>query len=105
MAGIVLLALGPKKALEYVGDEQAHALSDPLKGIALAALVGGVVMHLLAQAGFRWWTTGRFDPVLPVAAVLIAPFGWLGAALPTLAAVTAITVAVVAFDATRPGHR
>lgn len=104
VAGIVLLALGLKKTLEYVGDEQAHALTDPLKGIALAALVGGLVMHLLAQAAFRWRTTGRLDPVLPATALLIVPFGWLGAAMPalaTLAAVTVVTVAAVAFETRR----
>lgn len=104
VAGIVLLALGLKKTLEYVGDDQAHALTDPLKGIALAALVGGLVMHLLAQAAFRWRTTGRLDPVLPATALLIVPFGWLGAAMPalaTLAAVTVVTVAAVAFETRR----
>ncbi|WP_309238228.1 low temperature requirement protein A [Actinoplanes aureus] len=101
VAGIVLLALGLKKALEYVGDEQAHSLTDPLKGVALAALVGGLVMHLFAQAAFRWRTTGRLDPAQPAAALLVAPFAWLGAELPalaTLAAVTVITVAVVALE-------
>ncbi|MGW4945316.1 low temperature requirement protein A [Actinoplanes sp. NPDC004185] len=104
VAGIVLLALGLKKALEYVGDEEAHSLSDPLKGVALAALVGGVVLHLLAQAAFRWRTTGKLDPGLPTAAVLVAPLAWLGAGLPalaTLAAVTVITVAVVAVQTRR----
>ena len=43
VVGIVLVALGLKKVLEYVGDTEKHALTDPLKGVALAALVGGVV--------------------------------------------------------------
>ncbi|GIF44629.1 low temperature requirement protein A [Actinoplanes xinjiangensis] len=101
VAGIVLLALGLKKTLEYVGDEQAHALTDPLKGVALIALVGGIVMHLLAQAAFRWRTTGRLDPALPVAALLVAPVAVLGTALPalvTLAVVAVITVVAVTLE-------
>lgn len=101
VAGIVLLALGLKKTLEYVGDEQAHSLTDPLKGVALIALVGGLVMHLLSQAAFRWRTTGRLSRALPAAALLVAPFAWVGAKLPalaTLAAVTVITVVVVALE-------
>ena len=35
VAGIVLLALGLKKVLEYVGDTEHHGLDDPLKGIGL----------------------------------------------------------------------
>jgi low temperature requirement protein LtrA len=104
VAGIVLLALGLKKTLEYVGDEQAHSLADPLKGVALIALVGGTVMHLLAQAAFRWRTTGRLDPAPVVAAVLIVPFALLGLATPalaTLAAVTVITVAAIVVETRR----
>lgn len=108
VAGIVLLALGLKKALEYVGDEQAHSLADALRGIALAALAGGVAVHLLAQAAFRWRTTGRLSPALPAAALVIASFAWWGAALPalaTLAAVTLVIVAVVAVETRRaPVH-
>ena len=49
MIGIVLVALGLKKALEYVGDSEKHTLADPLSAVSLAALVGGVVIYLLAH--------------------------------------------------------
>lgn len=104
IAGIVLLALGLKKTLEYVGDEQAHTLTDPLKGVALAALTGGLALHLLAQAAFRRRVTGRLDAALPVAALLIVPFAVAGTAMPalaTLSAVTLITLAAVTVDSRR----
>ena len=39
--GVVFVALGLKKVLEYVSDIEHHTLSDPLKGVPLAALFGG----------------------------------------------------------------
>jgi low temperature requirement protein LtrA len=56
VVGVVLVALGMKKVLEYVGDTLDHSLTDPLKGVALAALVGGVVIYLLAHVMFKWLT-------------------------------------------------
>lgn len=52
IGGIVLTALGLKKVLEYAGDTE-HDLTYPLTGPALAALLGGVVLYLLAQVGFK----------------------------------------------------
>ena len=43
VAGVVLVALGMKKVLEYVADSEHHTLRDPLTGVALSALMGGVV--------------------------------------------------------------
>jgi low temperature requirement protein LtrA len=57
VAGVILLALGLKKVLEYVGDTEHHHLDDPLKGIGLFALFGGVVLYLLGHVGFKWRTT------------------------------------------------
>ena len=37
---MVFVALGLKKVLEYVSDIEHHTLSDPLKGVPLAALFG-----------------------------------------------------------------
>ena len=46
VAAVVVVALGLKKVLEYVSDTEHHDLSDPLKGVALGALVGGVAVYL-----------------------------------------------------------
>ena len=54
--GVVLVALGLKKVLEYVSDSEAHTLLDPLKGVGLAALFGGVIIYLLAHVLFKWLT-------------------------------------------------
>ena len=39
--------------LEYVGDTEHHALSDPLHGVGLYALYGGVILYLLGHFGFK----------------------------------------------------
>ena len=96
MAGIVLLALGLKKVLQYVGDVAHHDLTDPLKGVGLAALAGGVVVYLLAHVGFQWRTTGRLHPARLVVALFLAPLALLGAALPALATLGVLTVIVAA---------
>ncbi|OJF11008.1 low temperature requirement protein LtrA [Couchioplanes caeruleus] len=104
VAGIVLLALGLKKVLQYVGDTGHHSLSDPLKGAALAALVGGVVLYLLAHVAFQLRTTGRLNPARLTVALLLVPLAWLGGALPalaTLALLTAIVIALVTFESLR----
>lgn len=53
VAGIILLALGFKKVLAYVGDDTHHRLTDPLHGLGLLALYGGVIVYLLGHVGFR----------------------------------------------------
>ena len=54
MAAVVVVALGLKKVLEYVSDTEHHDLSDPLKGVALGALVVGVAVYLAAHVLFKW---------------------------------------------------
>ncbi|HWS36235.1 MAG TPA: low temperature requirement protein A [Actinoplanes sp.] len=104
MAGIVILALGLKKVLQYVGDVEHHHLTDPLKGVGLIALIGGVVLYLLAQSGFQWRTTGRIHPVQVAVALLLVPLGLLGTVMPalaTLSLLTATVVAVVTYESIR----
>ena len=49
----MVAALGLKKVLEYVGDTEHHDLSDPLKGVALGALVVGVALYLAAHVAVQ----------------------------------------------------
>jgi low temperature requirement protein LtrA len=66
--GVVLTALGVKKVLEYVSDTTDHTLADPLKGVPLGALVGGVVLYLLGHVLFKWLTVHHHLSVIRLAA-------------------------------------
>ena len=101
ITGIVLLALGMKKVLEYVGDSHDHDLSDPLTGVSLFALVGGVAIYLVGHVAFKWRTQHvLYWPRLVAAAVLVALSPLLGQvpALVALAVVALVTVALVVFE-------
>lgn len=95
VVAIVVTALGLKKVLEYVGDTEHHDISDPLKGVALGALVGGVVAYLLAHVVFKWVVARELNPVrLGAAALLLvawAPLTSVGAIV-QLGVVAAVVV-------------
>jgi low temperature requirement protein LtrA len=91
IVGIVAVALGLNNVLEYVGDAEHHALTDPLKGVGLAALVGGTALYLLAHVEFKWLT------VHTVSTIRLAAAGVLLLAWPLLPKVPAMgQLAVVA---------
>ncbi|MFE3028518.1 low temperature requirement protein A [Nocardia tengchongensis] len=104
IAGIVSMALGLKKVLNYVGGAQGHSLSDQLHGIPLFALYGGVVAYLVALVGFRHYATGKvLVPRLVTAVVLLALIP-LASALPALAALgmlCAVLLALIVFEVVR----
>lgn len=104
VAGVVLTALGLKKVLEYVGDSSHHELSDPLNGVALYALFGGVVLYLLGHVGFKWRTgheigLSRLVPALVL--TVLVPVAALVPALAALALLTTVMVATVSFETWR----
>jgi low temperature requirement protein LtrA len=66
--GVVLVALGLKEVLLYVSDSSHHTLTDPLPNVALASLVGGVVIYLLGHVIFKWLTVHTVSVVRLVAA-------------------------------------
>ncbi|NEA33644.1 low temperature requirement protein A [Streptomyces sp. SID13031] len=104
VAGIVLLALGLKKVLEYVGDTKHHHLEDPLKGIGLYALFFGIVLYLLGHVGFKWRTTHRLGiSRLITAALCVIAVPLLGhaPALAQLAVLAALLTGLVAFESVR----
>jgi low temperature requirement protein LtrA len=99
--GIVLVAVGLKKVLEYVGDTAHHALTDPLKGVALAALVGGLVVYLLAHVEFKWLTVHTVSAIrLGTAAALLLAWPLLGnvPAIGQLAVVAALLLACLVVE-------
>jgi low temperature requirement protein LtrA len=96
VAGIVLLALGLKKTLGHV--------EDPLKVVPAAAMLGGTAIYLLAHVAFRWRNVHRFSwQRLITAAVLVAllPAAVELPALATLAIVSALLAALIAYEAHR----
>ncbi|MBC8091228.1 MAG: low temperature requirement protein A, partial [Pseudonocardia sp.] len=46
VASVIFIALGLKKVLEYVSDTEAHDLADPLTGMPIIALFGGLAVYL-----------------------------------------------------------
>jgi low temperature requirement protein LtrA len=99
MGGIVLLALGLKKVLEYVGDTEHHALSDPLYGLPLWAMYGGVAVYLLAHVAFAFRCYRHVKVFrLVTAGVLVAVIP-LVANLPALASLGVLAVLMIALNA------
>lgn len=99
VAGVVLLALGLKKVMSYVADTEHHDLTDALGAVPTTALLGGVVMFLVAHAAFAVRTgCGVPWPRLVAAVVLVALLA-LGHDLPALAVLGLAAVVLVALNA------
>jgi low temperature requirement protein LtrA len=96
VAGIVLVALGLKKTL--------GAVEDPLKLVPAVAMLGGTALYLLAHVAFRWrnlHTLNRQRLVCALALVALIPLATELAALASLAIVTALLVALIAYETIR----
>ena len=107
MVSVIFIALGLKKVLEYVSDTAAHDLSDPLTGVPLVALYGGVTVHLLGHVAFRRRNVGSWNPHrTAAAAVLLAllPLAWQLPALAALALVATVLAALVGYEVARFGQ-
>jgi len=103
VAGIVFLALGLKKVIEYVADTEHHDLTDPLTGIPLIALYGGVVLYLLAHVAFRLrnvHSVNRQRVVTSMVLVALIPVAWQLPALASLGLLAAVLVALIGYEAT-----
>jgi low temperature requirement protein LtrA len=95
VTGIILLALGLKKVLEYVGDAAAHSLSDPLRGPGLYALFGGVVLYLVGHLGFRLRNMHSVNWPRLVAVGALIVLAPIAEQLPALAALALLAVVCV----------
>ena len=96
IAGIVLLAVGLKKTELDVGE--------PLKTIPAIALCGGVALYLLGHIGFRLRNVGTFNKHRTVATVVVLaliPLALEADALVSVAAVTAVLLVLIAYEAIR----
>jgi low temperature requirement protein LtrA len=104
VVGIIMMALGLKKALEYTGDEEHHTLADPLYGVPLAALYGGAALYLLAHVGFRWYMTRSLNVerlVLGAVLLAITPLMTMVPAMASLGVLAALLVALIGWETHR----
>src|SRR4051794_13329898 len=93
VAGIILIALGMKKTLGHV--------EDPLHTVPATALLGGTALYLLAHVAFRYrqiktLNTRRLG--LAIVLVLLIPPSTALPALATLAILTALLIALIAYE-------
>jgi low temperature requirement protein LtrA len=104
VAGIVLLALGLKKVLEYVGESGLHGLSDPLPLLPLGALYAGVALFLFAHSAFKYRTWRQVTGRRLLVGVLLSALIPLVAELPALASLgllAAVMIGMIASEAVR----
>jgi low temperature requirement protein LtrA len=96
IAGIILVALGVKKA---IGD-----VDEPLKTVPAVALFGGIALYYAGHLGFRLRnvrTLNRPRLVAAVACVCLIPLSTEVDAIWALALAAAVTSAVIAYEAIR----
>ncbi len=96
VAGIVLVALGMKKTLGQVDE--------PLKLVPAAALLGGAALYLLAHVAFRLrnvHTLNRQRLACAVLLLALIPLGKEVDALVALGGLTALLIALIAYEAVR----
>lgn len=104
VAGIVYLAVGLKKVIFDVADLSHHSLTDPLTGVPLVAMYGGVAVYLLALVAFRLRNVHSVNVQRAVAAAVLLVALPAASRLPALGALgvlAVVLVALVAFEATR----
>lgn len=96
VAGIILLALGIKKALEHVDQS--------LETIPAIALCGGIALYLLAHVAFRLRTAGHISGprlVAALASLALIPVATTADALLAVIAVAAVLTGLAAFEGIR----
>ncbi len=96
VAGIVLFAVGAKKTLGDFGD--------PLETVPAVALCGGVALYLVAHVLFRLRnvrTLNRQRLVVSLLLLALIPIALEIPALATLAAVAALLICLIAYEAIR----
>ena len=89
IAGIVLVALGLKKAFLSIADTDHHSPAEALHGVPLWTLTGGLGLYLVALSSLRRRNPGNWNVQRLVLAVLLV------AATPLLAHVPAAVLLVL----------
>jgi low temperature requirement protein LtrA len=96
VAGIILLAVGIKKTLADVGD--------PLELVPAVAYCGGAALYLLAHVLFRLRNVRTLNRQRLVVGVLLVAFTPAAVELPalaTLAVISGVFAALIAYEAIR----
>jgi low temperature requirement protein LtrA len=104
VVGVIMMSLGLKKVLGYVGGDEGHTLADPIYGLPLAALYGGAALYLIAHVAFKAYLTSKVSWVrLGTAVLLLAliPVVALLPALVTLTVLAAVLCALVGWETHR----
>jgi low temperature requirement protein LtrA len=108
VVGIIMMSLGLKKVLGYVGGEDGHSLADPIYGVPLAALYGGAALYLLAHVGFTRYVAGELNVERLVVVALLLVLIPLVAVLPAIVSLTVLAVvlsALIAYETYRHAER
>jgi low temperature requirement protein LtrA len=101
LIGIVMLALGLKKTLNYVGGEDGHTLADPLYGPPLWALYGGVALFMFGYAAVSWRCIRTLKVqrvVLGVVLLAIVPLVTNLPAMASLGVLTALLAGLIGYE-------
>ena len=104
VAGIVYLALGVKKVLEYVAHVDEHDLGDALPWVPVIALYGGAVLYLAALSALRRRNIGGWNRqrlLTCVALLVLLPVAVLVPALVALSLLAAVLTALISYEAMR----
>jgi low temperature requirement protein LtrA len=99
--GIVLMSLGLKKELLYIGGGEGHTLADPIHGIPLAALYGGAAIYLLAHVWFKAYLVGSVNVgriVVGVGLLAITPLVAMVPAVVALLILALVLCGVVGYE-------
>jgi low temperature requirement protein LtrA len=101
VVGVIVLALGLKKVLGYVGGQDRHTLADHLHGVPLLALYGGAAMYLLALVAFKYRTIGQLSRVrlvIGVGLLMLVPVVGLLPALVCLGVLALVLVGLIGYE-------
>lgn len=94
VAGIILLALGLRRALDKIADTTVPGLQEALGRLDLLVLYGGVILYLLAHLGFQWLTVRACDRLQPVAILLLAALIPVAMRVPAFAALVMLVLII-----------
>jgi low temperature requirement protein LtrA len=104
VVGIVYLAFGMKKVVNYVADTGHHDLGDSLATVPLVALYGGVALYLIAHICFRLRNVHSLNRQRLAVAVLLVVLLPVVAHIPALAALgvlAGLMVTLIGYEVTK----